>query len=1077
MNIRIAVDGPAGSGKSTVSKLVAGKFNITYLDTGAMYRACAFVKNNWNISDEELPELLGRVEMRFEPDSDIQRMYITVDNDDIDVTNDIRTPEITSMVGQVASNPKVREIMTTKQKEIAAKSSVVMDGRDIGTVVIPDAEVKFFLVAGVEERAKRRREEWLSKGEDVPLEEIIEDIRKRDEMDSKRASAPLKKAEDAIEIDTTNLTIDEVVTIMVAAIEQHAGKSRIDVHLAENAGFCFGVERAVGLVEQTARQKTNVYTLGPIIHNPQVVGRFAASGVHVCNDLNELEKDATVVIRSHGVSSDTYKDIDAKDVGMVDATCPFVKRAQKKARQSSEKGHTVAVYGEKEHPEVAGIVSFINGEYFIISGPDEAEELPRRESYSLIAQTTQNREEFERIRKILEDKCSSLVVENTICSATDQRQTSAINLAEEMDAMIIIGGKNSGNTKRLYEICRSICPRSYHIETKEEITPDMYKDCKNIGVTAGASTPGDLIKDVIEYFGRGQDMSENNTNSNDEMRMEDFETLLEESFQLPEKGSIIKGVVAQINDNEILVNIGYKTEGIVPRSEFEKKGELEIESGDEVEIMYQGMTGGGGYIKLSRKAIEKEADWIAVEKALESGEYVPVKIVNNVEKGFLGKFGEVDCFIPENHIDFKNRMQAPEEYVGQEFECKVLKINKKQRSFLGSRRIAMSETLDKDRKDFFEKVEEEQVLKGYVKTIKNYGVFMNFGAVDGFMHKNNIGWGVVKHPSQFLEEGDELEVLVLGVDRENEKLEVGLKQMSEDPWLSAAEKYPEGTQVKGTVITRKSKGFVLELEPGVDGFIPQDEISWLKNSKVKLEPKDVVEGSVIGIDNNNKKVLVSLKLLTDNPWNSLKDKHPEGSVVKGTIKSVTEFGLFIDFGEFLDGLIRKKDISWTDEPEDLSDFSEGQEIDVKILKIDPERERISLGIKQLEPNPWREIGKLLPNGKVTEVEITGLTKDGIQVALPKDLTGFIPASEVDVDKVDPTEKFKVGDKIKAIVLRNDQKEKNVILSIRRYMQDSEKREVKEFLKKMDDGNSTFSLGSMLKDKLNALDNGEENEEQ
>ncbi len=443
-----------------------------------------------------------------------------------------------------------------------------------------------------------------------------------------------------------------------------------------------------------------------------------------------------------------------------------------------------------------------------------------------------------------------------------------------------------------------------------------------------------------------------------------------------------------------------------------------------------------------------------------------------MDKGFTGKNGEIECFIPENHIDFKNSTIEPKDYVGQTFECKVLKANKKQRSFLASRKLQMIQSIEKEKKEFFTGIEEGQVLKGTVKTIKHYGAFMNFGAVDGFLRKNNIAWGgVVKHPNQYLEEGDELEVKILNIDFDDEKLEVGLKQMQEDPWETTASKYPEGASVSGTVVARKNKGFVMEIEQGIDGFIPLEEISWLKNARIAIEPKDAVEGKIIGIDNEKKKLIISLKSLQENPWVTLKAKHPEGSAVKGTIKSITDFGIFVDFGEFLDGLIRKKDISWTDEPESLETmYKEGDEIEAKILKIDADKERISLGVKQLETNPWREVGKLLPNGKVVEVKATAVSKEGVEVELPRDLVGFIPDNELDVERVDPTTKFNVGDTIKAVVFRNDAREKKILLSVKRYMQDSEKREVKEYLKKLSQSDdSTFSLGNILRGKLEEAD--------
>lgn len=562
-------------------------------------------------------------------------------------------------------------------------------------------------------------------------------------------------------------------------------------------------------------------------------------------------------------------------------------------------------------------------------------------------------------------------------------------------------------------------------------------------------------------------MSRINENGGDNMRMEDFEAMLEESLQQPEKNTVVKGTVAQINDSDVLVNIGYKTEGVVPAAEFYKDGKLAIKVGDEIEVLFLGVSGGGGYLRLSRKAIEKETDWIEVDNALDNGTPLQVKITSVVDKGFLGKFGEIECFIPENHIDFKNSEMKPEDYIGKTYDCKVLKSNKKQRSFLASRKLHMISSIEKGKKSFFEGIKEGEILKGKVKTIKHYGAFMNFGAVDGFLRKNNIAWGVVKHPNQYLEEGDELEVKVLGVDLENEKLEVGLKQMSMDPWDESADKYPVGTEVKGTVVARKNKGFVMEIEQGVDGFIPLEEISWLKNARISIEPKDAVVGVVMDVDNEKKKLVISLKDLQENPWTTLKNKHPEGAMVTGTIKSITDFGLFVDFGEFLDGLIRKKDISWTDEEIDLASvYKEGDSIDAKVLKIDPEKERISLGVKQMETNPWREIGKLLPNGKVVDVKVVAVSKEGLEVELPRELKGFIPDNELDMERIDPSSKFAVGDTVKAVVIRNDARERKVVLSVRKFMYDSEKREVKEYLRKLEQSDdSSFSLGNILKGKL------------
>lgn len=274
----------------------------------------------------------------------------------------------------------------------------------------------------------------------------------------------------------------------------------MEIFIADHAGFCFGVERAVSLVEDTSKKFKGVYTLGPIIHNPQIVSKFAENGVGVCKSTDEVSSDNTVVIRSHGVTKDTYGKLDEKKVNVVDATCPFVKKAQSSAKKLGDQGNIVVVYGEKDHPEVKSIVSFIDSEYFVISNEAEAAKLPYNKSYALVAQTTQNSESFDKIAEILKTRCDELTINNTICNATTLRQASAIDLAKKVDIMVVIGGKNSGNTTRLYEICKEICPKAYHIETKEELNKEMFEGSRKVGVTAGASTPGYLVEEVIEFL-------------------------------------------------------------------------------------------------------------------------------------------------------------------------------------------------------------------------------------------------------------------------------------------------------------------------------------------------------------------------------------------------------------------------------------------------------------------------------------------------------------------------------------------------------------------------------------------------
>lgn len=274
----------------------------------------------------------------------------------------------------------------------------------------------------------------------------------------------------------------------------------MEIYVAEHAGFCYGVERAVGMVEKTAEEKENVYTLGPIIHNPQVVENFASKGVEVYDEPEDVSENSTVVIRSHGVPKKTYDSLKNKSADVVDATCPFVKKAQQAAERLSRLDNTVVIFGERDHPEVEGIISYIPGEYYIVSNIEDAEALKDAESYGLIAQTTQNGETFDKIAEILKNKCRSITVENTICNATNRRQGAAVKIAGKVDLMVVIGGKNSANTRRLYNICKDICRNTVHIETADELDTSLFERVEKVGITAGASTPGYLVEEVLEYL-------------------------------------------------------------------------------------------------------------------------------------------------------------------------------------------------------------------------------------------------------------------------------------------------------------------------------------------------------------------------------------------------------------------------------------------------------------------------------------------------------------------------------------------------------------------------------------------------
>lgn len=554
----------------------------------------------------------------------------------------------------------------------------------------------------------------------------------------------------------------------------------------------------------------------------------------------------------------------------------------------------------------------------------------------------------------------------------------------------------------------------------------------------------------------------NNENRQNEERMEDFESFFEESLQQYRPGEVVKGNIVEIRGDKGLINFGYKTEGVVDMSELDG-----AKVGDEVELSIVKMNNDG--VILSKKAINAKGDFSAIKEKETSGAPVEVKITefvsNDKTKGYRGRVGEIEAFIPENLIDINLRDIDPAKFINKVLLAKVLRVHGgKKQSVIVSPRHHLLDEVKKKKDEFFTKYKVGDSIKGVVKTLKDYGAFISLGGIDGFLHKNEMSWGRVKNPAKFLTENDNVEVVILEIDKDTNKVAVGMKQLQNDPWDEAAKKYPEGSSVKGTVVARKRAGYVVEIAEGIDGFVPNEEIGWLKHTKSTLNIKDMVEGRVIGYDNERKRVIMSVKDLQDNPWTTLKKEHPEGSVVKGTIKNITDFGLFVDFGSFLDGLVRKNDVSWREEIADLNTvYKVGDTVEAKILNIDEDKERISLGIKQLEANPWKEVTKLLPQGKAVEVKITAVNKQGLEVELPLEMKGIIAVNDLDPAKAS-VDMYNVGDTVTATVIKADNKEKQVILSIKKYLQDSERRETKEYMKKMETSEDS-GFGNIFMDKF------------
>lgn len=497
MPINIAIDGPAGAGKSTVARQVAKNLGYIYVDTGAMYRAMAlyFIRRGIKGENQEAIETACKeVEISLDYQDGVQQIILNGEN----VTGLIRTEEVGNMASTTSVYLPVRKKLVELQQKLAQKKDVVMDGRDIGTCVLPHADVKVYLTAGSRVRALRRFKELREKNAACDLDEIEKDIIERDNRDMHREHSPLKQAEDAILLDTSDMTLEEVINTMTKLAED---ASRIKVIVAKTAGFCFGVKRAVDKVyEQIEQAQAPIYTYGPIIHNEVVVSDLEAKGVIVLHSKEELMKvkEGVVIIRSHGVGKEIYDILANKEVKLVDATCPFVTKIHRVVEEQKQNGRRVIIVGNENHPEVEGIKGWGDDDTYVIESYEQFEKIPLLEGEKLciVAQTTFNYNKFKDLVEKISKTSYDILVLNTICNATQERQVEARQIASEVDVMIVIGGTNSSNTQKLFEICRRECKDTYFIQTLNDFKPEKAGSVRSVGITAGASTPNQIIEEV-----------------------------------------------------------------------------------------------------------------------------------------------------------------------------------------------------------------------------------------------------------------------------------------------------------------------------------------------------------------------------------------------------------------------------------------------------------------------------------------------------------------------------------------------------------------------------------------------------
>ena len=694
----------------------------------------------------------------------------------------------------------------------------------------------------------------------------------------------------------------------------------MEVCIAKNSGFCFGVKRAVAMAAQAAEQG-RVYSLGPLIHNPRETERLSPL-VCVIDTLAELAADSRtklasrVVIRSHGVGPGVYEQARQMGFEIIDATCPFVAKVQKAAKELYLAGYQVVIVGDHNHPEIIGIKSWTDNTAWVVADAAEVAGLPDAARIGVVAQTTQTQANFADVLSVLQARYPEVCFRNTICRATQERQEAAANLAVGVELMVVIGGKNSANTKKLLQICQDSGTPSVLIEGAEELSCDMFEGIQRVGVCAGASTPDWIIEEVVKFMTDNKDVIETKNEAAEqpvvkrnfaaemsflpgmatslsqpikveaakpakpaekeapkkpakpveEMTEAELMETLYEKYSMPDlsRGSHIVGTVIEVKNGELLMDIGGKSLAVLPVDQLISKEADHIRDfkvGDKFEVAVLRGENRDGFTTISKRIVDRDRIFNDVVAASENDGKVEGKIISVNDRGVVMDVG-VTGFIPISHIDTAF-VSDTSEYMGKQMTAKVLRIDKEKNRVYFSSKDAKVEEINAKHEALWESIEEGQVRCGTVARLMPYGAFIDLGGQHALLHRSNFSWYPGETIEKMLKAGDEVEVVVLSLDKENGRIAVGMKQMKRNPWDEAAEAYPVGTVVKGTVQKIVDYGAFVNIAPAINGLVHISQVSdkFVKNIHDKLQIGQEVEAIVTGISPEDRRIALSIREL------------------------------------------------------------------------------------------------------------------------------------------------------------------------------------------------------------------------
>ena len=819
----------------------------------------------------------------------------------------------------------------------------------------------------------------------------------------------------------------------------------MEIIRAKYMGFCFGVLEAINVCNSLVEEKGKKYILGMLVHNKQVVEDMQRKGFRLVTeeellqDVDSLEENDIVVIRAHGTSKKVHEKLKERKVKVFDATCIFVNKIRQEIEIANEKGYSILFMGDRNHPEVKGVISFAD-DIQIFESYEEATKLKidLDKTYLLSTQTTLNKRKFEEVKKFFKENYKNVIIFDKICGATAVRQKAVEDLAVKVELMIVVGDTKSSNTKKLYEISKKLNDNTYLIENEKQLDLDIFSGKKVVGITAGASTPEETIMNIEKKIRGIYKMSNVNENQNE------FSQMLEEF--LPNQEKRVEGVIESMDQNFSYLDVPGERTAVRVRTD-ELKG---YKVGDTVEVLITGLSEEDDdqeYITASRKKIEVEKNWEKIEDSFKNKTILDAEVTKKIKGGYLVQALLYPGFLPNSLSEIPDN---EEKVVGKKIQVivKDIKVDPKDKR---NKKITYSVKDIKiaEQEKEFAALEVGQIVDCVVTEVLDFGLAVDINTLKGFIHISEVSWKRLDKLSDIYKVGDHIKAVIVSLDEAKRNVKLSIKKLEEDPWATVANEFKVNDEVEGTVTKVLPYGAFVEIKPGIEGLVHISDFSWTKkkvNVSDYVKEGEKVKVRITDLHPEDRKLKLGIKQLVANPWETAEKDFAVGTVIKGKIVEVKPFGIFVEIADGIDAFVHSSDYNWIGE--ETPKFEIGNEVELKITELDLNNKKIKGSLKALRKSPWEHVLEEYKVGTTVEKKIKTVADFGLFIELIKGIDGFIPtqfASKEFIKNI--RDKFKEGDIVKAQVVEVNKDTQKIKLSIKKIEIEEEKREEREQIEK------------------------------